>query len=43
MRACGDPLEVINPAMLRQVYCVDARIEKCSRRFDHVIVDGVAA
>lgn len=43
MRACGDPLEVINPAMLREIYGVDARIEKCSRQFDHVIVDGVAA
>lgn len=43
MRACGDPLEVINPAMLRDIYGVDARIEKCSRQFDHVIVDGVAA
>lgn len=43
MRACGDPLEVINPTMLRQIYGVDARIEKCSRQFDHVIVDGVAA
>lgn len=43
MRACGAPLEVINPTMLRDVYGVDARIEKCSRQFDHVIVDGVAA
>ena len=43
MRACGDPLEVINSTMLREVYGVDARIEKCSRQFDHVIVDGVAA
>ena len=43
MRACGDPLEVISPAMLKDVYGVDARIEKCSRQFDHVIVDGVAA
>lgn len=43
MRACSDPLDVINPAMLRTVYGVDARIEKCSRQFDHVIVDGVAA
>ena len=43
MRACGDPLEVINPTMLRDVYGVDARIEKCSRQFDHIIVDGVAA
>ena len=43
MRACGHPLEVINPMMLRDVYGIDARIEKCSRQFDHVIVDGVAA
>ena len=43
MRACGDPLDVINPHMLRDIYGVDARIEKCSRQFDHVIVDGVAA
>lgn len=43
MRACGDPLEVINSTMLREIYGVDARIEKCSRHFDHVIVDGVAA
>jgi len=43
MQACGAPLEVITPSMLRQVYGVDARIEKCSRQFDHVIVDGVAA
>ncbi|MEO5806308.1 ABC transporter ATP-binding protein [Devosia sp.] len=43
MRACGEPLEVINSTMLRQVYGIDARIEKCSRQFDHVIVDGVAA
>ena len=43
MRACGSPLEVINSMMLRDIYGVDARIEKCSRQFDHVIVDGVAA
>ena len=43
MRACGDPLEVITPAMLRQVYGVDARVEMCSRQFNHIIVDGVAA
>ncbi|WP_108460906.1 ABC transporter ATP-binding protein [Devosia naphthalenivorans] len=43
MRACGHPLDVINPMMLRDVYGIDARIEKCSRQFDHVIVDGVAA
>lgn len=43
MRACGSPLEVINSTMLRDIYGVEARIEKCSRQFDHVIVDGVAA
>ncbi|MCS6762487.1 MAG: ABC transporter ATP-binding protein [Candidatus Devosia symbiotica] len=43
MRACGAPLSVINPEMLREIYGVDARIEKCSRQFDHVIVDGVDA
>lgn len=43
MQACGAPLEVITPAMLRNIYGVDARIEKCSRQFNHVIVDGVAA
>ncbi|QQR38648.1 ABC transporter ATP-binding protein [Devosia rhizoryzae] len=43
MRACGPALDVINPRMLRDVYGVDARVEKCSRHFDHVIVDGVAA
>jgi iron complex transport system ATP-binding protein len=40
MRACGPSGEVITAQMLRQIYKVDARIEKCSRNFDHVIVDG---
>lgn len=43
MQACGIPVEVINSHMLRDVYGVNARIEKCSRQFDHLIVDGVAA
>ena len=43
MLACGPSHEVITPEMLRTIYKVDARIEKCSRNFDHVIVDGVAA
>lgn len=43
MQACGPSAEVITPQMLREIYKVDARIEKCSRDFDHVIVDGVAA
>lgn len=28
--------------MLREIYQGKARIEKCSRAYDHVIVDGVA-
>jgi iron complex transport system ATP-binding protein len=43
MQACGPSAEVITPRMLRDIYRVDARIEKCTRDFDHVIVDGVAA
>lgn len=43
MRACGSSAEVITVEMLREVYRIDARIEKCSRCFDHVIVDGKAA
>lgn len=42
MQACGPAGEVITPQMLSSVYKVEARIEKCSRNFDHVIVDGVA-
>ncbi|MGJ7545904.1 ABC transporter ATP-binding protein [Variovorax sp. LT1R16] len=34
--------EVITPAMLRDVYQVDARVERCSRGGARVIVDGVA-
>ena len=43
MRACGSSAEVITVGMLREVYRIEARIEKCSRCFDHVIVDGKAA
>lgn len=43
MRACGNSAEVITVEMLREIYRIEARIEKCSRRFDHVIVDGKAA
>jgi iron complex transport system ATP-binding protein len=42
MRACGRVADVITSAMLREVYRVEARIERCSRDFDHVIVDGIA-
>ncbi len=42
MRACGEPREVVTVDMLREVYKIHARIEKCSRDHDHVIVDGTA-
>jgi len=41
MVACGSSSDVITPALLRDVYRVEARIEACSRGFGHVIVDGV--
>ncbi len=40
MHACGASAEVITPQMLRDVYRVDGRIERCSRDQDHMIVDG---
>jgi len=42
MRACGNAREVVTVDMLRDVYKVHARIEKCSMDHDHVIVDGTA-
>ncbi len=41
--ACGPSSDIVTPALLRDVYHVDARIEPCSRGIGHVIVDGVAA
>ncbi len=41
MIGCGTPAEVVTPALLRDVYRVEARIERCSRGFDHIMVDGV--
>jgi iron complex transport system ATP-binding protein len=40
MKACGLSGEVITAAMLRDVYRIEARIERCSRELSHVIVDG---
>lgn len=37
----GDCSDVITTPMLRKVYKVAARIERCSRERNHVIVDGV--
>lgn len=43
LRGCGRSGEVITVDMLREVYRIDARIERCSRGDPHVIVDGVVA
>lgn len=42
MVTCGPVEEVITPALLRQVYKVDGRIERCSRLCPHVMIDGPA-
>lgn len=43
LRGAGPVAEVITPALLREVYRIDARVEPCSRGFAQVIVDGVQA
>jgi iron complex transport system ATP-binding protein len=40
--AFGAPAEVVTPGVLAQVYRVQARVERCSRGFANVIVDGAA-
>ena len=40
MAASGATADVITPAMLRDIYRVEARIEACSRGRPMVIVDG---
>lgn len=40
MRACGATGDVITVDLLRSVYRIEARIERCSRQFSHIIVDG---
>lgn len=40
MVACGVSGDIITAGMLRDVYRVEARIERCSRDLSHVIVDG---
>ncbi|MBF9234483.1 ABC transporter ATP-binding protein [Microvirga alba] len=40
MVTCGPVSEVITPGLLRQVYKVDGRIERCSRLCPHVMIDG---
>lgn len=41
--ACGNAVDVITVEMLRDIYRIHARIEKCSRDHSHVIVDGRVA
>ena len=43
MHAGGPTAEVITPAMLREVYRVEARVETCSQGKPHLIVDNTAA
>ena len=40
-RACGPTDQVITADLLGDVYRVDARIERCSAGYSHVIVDDV--
>jgi iron complex transport system ATP-binding protein len=40
MASSGATADVITPAMLREIYRVEARIETCSRGRPMVIVDG---
>ncbi|GLH50353.1 ABC transporter ATP-binding protein [Pseudomonas lactis] len=40
-QGCGPSQAVINEAMLREVYQVQARIERCSRGQPHILIDGV--
>jgi iron complex transport system ATP-binding protein len=37
----GPSHEVINEAMLRAVYKVEARIERCSRGQHHILIDDI--
>lgn len=40
--ACGETRGVVTPALLRDVWGIDARIEPCTRGHRQIIVDGVA-
>ena len=43
LAACGASEAIITPALLRDVYRVEARVEPCSRGVGQVIVDGAVA
>ncbi|MDB6178243.1 ABC transporter ATP-binding protein [Paracoccus sp. Z330] len=38
--AAGDTLEVLTPDLIRQLYGIDSRVERCSRGSPMMIVDG---
>jgi iron complex transport system ATP-binding protein len=40
--ADGAPAEVLNPAILRAAYGVEARIERCSRGTPFILIDGAS-
>ena len=41
--AFGPTLEVLTPDLIRQLYGIDSRVERCSRGCPMMIVDGPAA
>ena len=43
MRAAGPTADLIKPAMLRETYRVEARVERCSQGRAVLIVDSTAA
>ena len=43
MKAAGPTADVITPAMLREIYRVEARVERCSQGRAMLIVDSTAA
>jgi iron complex transport system ATP-binding protein len=40
MVRCGPVEDVVTPSLLKDIYRVDGRIERCSRAYPHVIIDG---
>jgi len=41
--ACGPTLDVLTPALIRRLYGIESRVERCSRGNPVMIVDGPAA
>ncbi len=40
--ACGPTLEVLTPGLIRNLYGIDSRVERCSQGCPMMIVDGPA-